>query len=259
MFRYHRRWSEWYRSYEVSRSYLRTRALVHTLIRYLLAEKHFGRIVTFEQRNKVGGLWNYTVDDDLAKAEAEAQSIPQTSHKAPLDLPVWRLSGAGDMLGATAKEATFASPMYDDLETNIPKELMQYSDYPFSEELRLFPEREKVLRYLEEYAQEVRHLIRFQIQVYDVQKVANGGWIVRFRNLETEQETEEPYDAVLVASGHYDVPYIPAIRGLKEWNKTFPGSASHSKFYRRPDDYKGKVKHATRRLLCFNERAEEKG
>ena len=214
----------------------------YPLHRYLLAEKQFNRIVIFEQRNNVGGTWNYTPDDDLAKTQARSQSIPQTSPHAALERPIWRSKATGSLLkGNYEKEATFASALYDDLESNIPKELMEYPDYPFKKDLQLFPGRQEVLRYLEAYAQDVQHLIRFQTQVYDVQKPVGSPWIVSFRNLETGKEAKEPYDAVLVVNGHYDVPHIPAIRGLEQWREQSPETLSHSKFYRRPDKYKNKV------------------
>lgn len=47
------------------------------------------------------------------------------------------------------------------------------------------------------------------------------------------------YDAVVVASGHFSVPYIPNIQGLQDWNHKHPGSISHSKYYRLPDEFAG--------------------
>ena len=137
------------------------------------------------------------------------------------------------------------SALYDDLESNIPKELMQFSDYPFNKELQLFPGRKEVLEYLEEHAREVGHLIRFQTQVSDVRQSVKEAWVVQSRDLESGDEREEQFDAIVVASGHFDVPYIPDIQGVKEWNERSPGTLNHSKFYRRPDDYRGKVS-----LLC---------
>ncbi|CAG8567983.1 4001_t:CDS:2 [Paraglomus occultum] len=46
---------------------------------------------------------------------------------------------------------------------------------------------------------------------------------------------EEQFDAVVVCTGHYNVPYIPEIDGLKEWANTWPERILHSKQYRRPD------------------------
>ncbi len=51
----------------------------------------------------------------------------------------------------------------------------------------------------------------------------------------------EWFDAVVVASGHYWVPYIPPIQGLEEFEKARPGSVLHSKHFRGRDHFAGKV------------------
>jgi len=50
----------------------------------------------------------------------------------------------------------------------------------------------------------------------------------------------ETFDAVVVASGHYTVPYLPPIPGLIEYAKAHPGVVSHSKSFREPQSYSGK-------------------
>jgi cation diffusion facilitator CzcD-associated flavoprotein CzcO len=52
---------------------------------------------------------------------------------------------------------------------------------------------------------------------------------------------EERFDAVVVASGHYHVPYIPKVDGLADLEKARTGSVKHSKMYRGRDAYRGKV------------------
>lgn len=47
------------------------------------------------------------------------------------------------------------------------------------------------------------------------------------------------FDAVVVASGHYHAPNIPDIPGLAEWKESVPDRVSHSKQYRKPDDFAG--------------------
>jgi cation diffusion facilitator CzcD-associated flavoprotein CzcO len=51
----------------------------------------------------------------------------------------------------------------------------------------------------------------------------------------------ETFDAVVVASGHYWVPYVPDIEGLDQFEKTRPGSVVHSKHFRGRDLFHGKV------------------
>jgi cation diffusion facilitator CzcD-associated flavoprotein CzcO len=123
------------------------------LARYLLAEKTFDVIDVFEQRNNVGGIWNYS-----GTAQSSKIPIPQTN-------PRYGLEGVhANRNRHDRQRLEFETPLYDNLETNIPNFLMAYSDKPFPADAPLFPKHGMVLKYLEEYAEEVRHLIRFQTQ-----------------------------------------------------------------------------------------------
>lgn len=52
----------------------------------------------------------------------------------------------------------------------------------------------------------------------------------------------EEFDAVVVGNrSEYDSAWVPPIPGLKEWVKAFPGEIYHSRDYRRPEIFKGKV------------------
>jgi cation diffusion facilitator CzcD-associated flavoprotein CzcO len=55
----------------------------------------------------------------------------------------------------------------------------------------------------------------------------------------------QEFDSVVVASGHYHSPNVPDIPGLKEWKSRWPERVSHSKTYRRPEDFKDQVRTAT--------------
>jgi hypothetical protein len=50
------------------------------------------------------------------------------------------------------------------------------------------------------------------------------------------------FDAVVVASGHYHAPRIPDITGLADIKRLWPSRVLHSKGYRKPDSYAGKVR-----------------
>lgn len=129
--------------------------------------------------------------------------------------------------------------MYEDLETNIPHFLMQFSDSPGLTQHQLCPSREATLQYLREYANDVNHLVKFHTQVTEVQQRNDGheSWSVRYKDLMSNEAAEGIYDAIVVASGHYSIPYIPDIPGIREFNRQFPGTISHSKFYQRPQDF----------------------
>lgn len=58
-----------------------------------------------------------------------------------------------------------------------------------------------------------------------------------------DQWWQERFDAVVVATGHYNIPWIPDIKGIAEYDERFPGRIVHSKHFRGSDKYKGKVLH----------------
>ena len=154
----------------------------------------------------------------------------------PPEQPLWRNNGS-------TSELVFVSPIYDQLETNIPHFLMQYCDLSFPKDSQLFPQRQVVTRYLEQYAEDVRHLVRFTTQVVDVRPSRSNGsppWTIKTRELRSQEEHEGVYDAVIVANGHHNTPFIPDIKGITAWDKRYPGVMTHSKFYRKPDDFRGR-------------------
>jgi len=196
-------------------------------------------IDVFEQQSSVGGVWVYSPDTPKGKTE-----VPQTNPFQPLEEPTWHYRKGKTLEDSrVAREPTFISPMYDRLETNIPRCLMKFSDKPFPKDEQLFPGHESVLRYLEEHAEDVMHLVQFNTQVLDVSRRFVDGkreWSVKTKKLISKKITEKNYDAVVIASGHYKVPFVPEIKGIKEWNKAYPRTISHSKFYKTPSDYCGK-------------------
>ncbi len=134
----------------------------------------------------------------------------------------------------------FSSPMYDHLETNIPHIMMTYSTDDTLTNDQLFPGRESVLEYLRRYAEPVTHLYLFKTKVLSVVSRPQRGqnrWLLTSIHLPTSRIRDSAYDAIIVASGHYAVPHIPAIPGLKAWNTAFPNRISHSKHYRNPNPY----------------------
>lgn len=201
--------------------------------KYLTAEKKFSKIEVFEQRAEVGGVWNYTplnvADNDF--------SIPRTQPTKLPDTPIWAKDDAA------SAAAQFVSPVYDFLETNIPHSLMNYSDQKFPDGSALFPKHVVVKKYLDDYAVDIKDLLRLETQVLGVKRIKDGSrvcWEVEVLDLKTRQKRTEEFDAVAVASGHYNDPFIPDIKGLAQFNEMHPGAVSHSKFHRRPDQYQGK-------------------
>ncbi|KAL8760699.1 MAG: hypothetical protein Q9184_003122 [Pyrenodesmia sp. 2 TL-2023] len=203
--------------------------------KHLLSEKHFDTIDVFEQQAFTGGVWNYT-----PFAPADELSIPQTDPHQPLEEPKWECSNGADPVRT---QPIFVTPMYDRLESNIPNFLMKHSDNASIERQPLFAGHESVLQYLNSYANDVRHLIKFKTQVYDIRlETANDRdqWLVCTKDLVANKTKEVLYDAVVVASGHHYVPKVPDISGIRVWNQAYPDSITHSKYYRLPDSFTSK-------------------
>ena len=169
-------------------------------------------------------------------------SIPQTNPRIGPAKPVWESKVT---YRCEADYPIFLSPIYEHLETNIPKPLMKFSDLSFPDSSPLFPKHEAVQKYLKDYAKDILHMIRFGVQVINVELKHNKveesfSWSVDCLDLRTRWKTQETYDAVIVASGNYNVPYIPDIQGVQTWDATFPASISHSKYYRTPKSFNEK-------------------
>ncbi|KAF6233957.1 hypothetical protein HO173_007787 [Letharia columbiana] len=147
--------------------------------KYLLAENCFDTIDVFEQQASFGGVWNYSNDP------IDTIDIPQTNPHQPLDEPIWRPCSNPNGVANGAQKATFVSPMYERLETNIPHSIMKFSDMPSLEDHQLFPSREVVTQYLEDYGEDVKHLVSFQTQVMDISQTRPGAHQVRLKDLRT--------------------------------------------------------------------------
>ncbi|KAK5107953.1 hypothetical protein LTR62_000498 [Meristemomyces frigidus] len=208
--------------------------------KYLRAEQAFSRIQVYEQRATVGGVWNYVPHASQTPYDS---AVPQTNPFAGADKPIWRQNSVGKVFDEdTQEEAAFMSPLYDRLETNIPRGLMGFSDLDWPTDSQLFPEHETVMQYIEDYAKDIRDMISFQTQVLDVRLTKEERWSVKTLKVSQRgpsEVLEETYDAVVVANGHFNIPYIPEVAGMKEWNEAYPGRITHSKFYRKPEQYSG--------------------
>lgn len=214
--------------------------------RYLRAEQAFDKIILFEQRSRSGGIWNYTPDD----RDEDLFTIPQTDPRGQNLDPIWRVRTAdsttpNETNGAdgVARVSSFLSPIYERLETNIPRGLMGFQDLDWPQDSQLFPKHETVLDYIEEYGKDVQDLAQYETQVTSIEPADedySGKWKVLTRNLRTNEQQEDVYDAVIVANGHFIVPYIPDIPNIKEWNEKYPGAILHSKYYRKPEEFADK-------------------
>ncbi|EKG15645.1 Flavin-containing monooxygenase FMO [Macrophomina phaseolina MS6] len=83
--------------------------------------------------------------------------------------------------------------------------------------------------------------VEYNTAVERVEKVENE-WKITLRKQGEKSDYwwAEFFDAVVVASGHHNVPYIPKIQGLEEFERRKPGSVLHSKMFRGREAFRGK-------------------
>ena len=149
--------------------------------------------------------------------------------------------------------------IYPTLETNIAADAMEFSQEKIPEKLSArsvhqhgvdtpFRHHSVVQQYIEDLVDRngYERLVKCNTTVERVQKMASGKrWrlILREERRDTDQDYwwTEDFDAVVVASGHYTVPYIPYTNGLAEFATAYPTSVEHTKSVRDPQAYWGKV------------------
>lgn len=80
-----------------------------------------------------------------------------------------------------------------------------------------------------------------------VEKVMKHGtkWIISLRVINKNGKDhdywyEEVYDAIIVANGHYSIPYIPKVSGLVELQQQNSDIIQHTKSFRKVSEYKDK-------------------
>ena len=150
------------------------------------------------------------------------------------------------------------TPMYRGLRTNLPKEIMQYREYPW----KLHEENDdtsyvthgQVLEYLQNYqrAYDLTKMVRYGCKVTRVTVVDEeqdtGTGFPKFSLQWQQQETEheDVFDAVCVCNGHYALPARSNVPGIDE---NFQGTILHSIEYDDPSEFADMV------VLCIGGRA----
>ncbi|CAG98662.1 uncharacterized protein KLLA0_F19470g [Kluyveromyces lactis] len=199
------------------------------LTKALLNEKHFESVKVFEKRSNFGGLWNYT--KPLLK-----DSNVTSSPSVPCEYPHIRIQPQPH----PEETHVFQTAVYKYLDTNVPKTLMEYKGHRFPTDTPLFPVREQVLDYIMKYSKPIEKYVTFNSEIVKVSyEDATAEYSVKAQNLLSKEITEEKFDAVAVATGFYDLPFIPSRPGLKEWNVKYPCSVSHAKDFDCPEDFHG--------------------
>ncbi|KAJ6009194.1 hypothetical protein N7522_004210 [Penicillium canescens] len=222
----------------------------------LAQEKAFDVIRVFDRQEKAGGCW--VSRDDKPPQQFDLDGLSARTADKPLQIPA-KLPCRTPVV---SQDRFTDSPVYPTLETNVDAGAMSFSqeaipavrsqwsierhgqDTPFRHH-------SVIRKYVEDLftVKGYQSLVQFDTTVERAVKDLNGKWVLTLRRTEvgdgdegqkSDYWWEEEFDAVVVASGHYAVPYIPAIPGLKEFAARYPGSVEHTKHYRGPEKYHGK-------------------
>lgn len=139
---------------------------------------------------------------------------------------------AGPGLGGQWTGQPGRSGVWPDMHTNTSRILTAFSDLPH-DGTATFPSNRDVLDYLRRYADafDLVPCIRFGVEVSRLRRDAPG-WAVEHTG------GTERFDRIVVASGRFHTPFVPAVPGLD----TFDGSESVISTYdfRDRDRYRGK-------------------
>jgi cation diffusion facilitator CzcD-associated flavoprotein CzcO len=225
----------------------------------------FNKIVCFEQNDKIGGVWNFfakpdpkmpSIDILKSKRFNTPDGIFEYSH-LPSDSTLKETSSTTPFVRFSNK--TFEDELkwnknaaYKDLFTNIPEKFMKFSYTPykgvskgrFLEPLvSLGDVKEYLDSIVEKYS--LSHYFRTSSSVELVEKDDNTNkWTLTIRKKprfsKIEQWYREEFDAVVVANGHCNVPFIPKTDGLTEFVAKYPDVVRHSKSFRDPAEFENK-------------------
>ncbi|KAF7560954.1 hypothetical protein G7046_g3202 [Stylonectria norvegica] len=215
----------------------------------LAQEKTFDIIRVFERREGPGGCW--IGDSSPPPKLSNFSSLADRSADPPLPIP----EQLPAQVPKSAQPRFFESSVYPYLETNVADGPMEFSQEPFpnvrSERSIAIHGPETPFRHWKAVRGYVEDLVNRRgyedLISYDttVELAENVGteWKLTLRRegKQSDYWWVEWFDAVVVASGHYWVPYIPAIEGLEEFEKSRPGSVLHSKHFRGRNQFKHKA------------------
>lgn len=227
----------------------------------------FNEIVVFEQTSRIGGIWAPSFDTpDIIPQEAlntERYNDPYILNpKEPLPDDLNKGSYSFEKRLITKEEGSkfkwTNSGIYSHLYSNVPSRYLRNSFIPYSQNaegrdpLQNFLDplvtnieiTNRLLAFADRF--ELVNHIRLDSEVADIRRTADGlKWKVSVKQSALDSSAVEWYtelfDAVIISTGHYSVPYIPNIKGLTNWNKKIKSSIFHSKSFRDPKIFKDKV------------------
>lgn len=129
------------------------------------------------------------------------------------------------------------SSAYKTLHINTARNLTNFSDHPFADDVQTFPDHWEMHRYLVSYADrfDITRRIRFRSRVIALRPAADYSPGVPRWEITLEGGQVERFERVVVATGHLWKPLH-----VREFQESFKGQYLHSHYYREPEAFVGK-------------------
>ncbi|KAJ7730490.1 FAD/NAD-P-binding domain-containing protein [Mycena maculata] len=221
----------------------------------------------FERAPSPGGNWFYT--EDTPTREGYPNGTAEKDEKVPKTLPArifYEEGEDGIRLDDRWTEHWQPRPVWYDLHTNTPTTMTELPGVKYSPNTPWSVSVHDVQRHVRAYASlhglnsndppippSSTPIASYSTRVESIKKCNHTStWTLTMRRIERLQEPKrvrvdfwtEEFDAVVVSTGRYTTPYVPAIEGIGNWSKAVEHgmySMYHSQSFRHPERYSGKT------------------
>ncbi|GJC86157.1 thiol-specific monooxygenase [Colletotrichum liriopes] len=205
----------------------------------LVKEQAFDSVRIFDRRAEPGGT-----------CIPSLQALLDGNADAPVSIPAKLPAHTPKSEAINSHQIRFSdTAQHEHLHTNITPEIMSFTTEPFPETLtdrireKYGDDAPSIREWVEHIFVRNGHekLLELNTTVELAEKKGDE-WVLTLRKdlPGKNQWWQETFDALIVATGHYNIPWIPNIEGITEYDKRFPGRIVHSKHFRGSDKYKGK-------------------
>lgn len=221
----------------------------------LVREQKFERIVLFERRDVLGGVWVLDTKPDQLDIPP---GLSQDQLDPKVEVPEFKDDDEIVKTPRIKQQRYLHTASYENLRTNIPEQLMTYSDektWGADESLRVENDyvrgiaiRDYIVRYINRNKEHVVYNTTVESITKDFSNSNSHPQFELTLRTETRETNEngdfldswskDKFDAVVIATGHYHVPSIPQVPGLAEVYYRFPSKVKHSKTFRATDNFK---------------------
>ncbi|KIW57705.1 hypothetical protein PV05_02267 [Exophiala xenobiotica] len=229
----------------------------------LVKEQAFDTIRVFERKGIAGGTWVY--GSEHSPKIPSLRALLEHNADQPVLIPASFPSETDRSESINSHQLRYSDTgIHQYLHSNLPPQTMCFTKEPIPEILSErtlaqygsnapFRHREVIRGWVEDIF--VRggtlELIEFNTTVERAEKKGHE-WILTLRKETPGSKKnywwQEVFDALVVATGHFSLPYVPSIPGLAEYDEKYPGSIKHSKHFRSVDEFRGKLEYCILRI-----------